>query len=283
MALIKNKINFQEQKMFYEKPGDIYPKYVVDFYLTNNQRNLIVECDGFSFHSSDKDINRDIVRDQWFRQRKYSVKRFTKYQIEHELNTVILIIKKELGLEQVSKKQIRFYGKKIAHDYIYNVSDKNLHNVELFYYGVNIKQNLFVSYKFRDNTVNKFSEERSYIVKNVPNESSSDLAVYLALRDLKCPTNLIIYCPSEWLTNYFNKIIRSKQEIALLKKTENILQSHNYLFKYINIVRNINYYETVSDERFILEELKSNVNQKIYSKEHVATNVTDYDKLISES
>lgn len=159
-ALFKEKIPFQEQYRIYQK-GDLTPKYVVDFYIEFNGNDLIVECDGFSYHTSDFDIKRDIRREEWLKQNGYeNIIRFTSTQILNEVQVVIKRIKDKLGIEKYSKQQLKFNGKKTKKDYVFNVSAQNLHSVILYYYYLQIKDKMIVAYKFHDVTKNAFSDIR---------------------------------------------------------------------------------------------------------------------------
>ena len=103
-VLIKEKIPFQEQYRIYKK-GDLNPKYVVDFYIEFNQKDLIIECDGFSYHTSDFDIERDIKRERWLKENGYkNILRFTTNQIIYEIHIVIRRIKDKLGIKKYSKQ-----------------------------------------------------------------------------------------------------------------------------------------------------------------------------------
>lgn len=265
-ALIKEKIPFQEQYRIYKK-GDLNPKYVVDFYIEFNQKDLIIECDGFSYHTSDFDVERDIKRERWLKENGYkNILRFTTNQIINEIHIIIRRIKDKLGIEKYSKQQLKFKGKQIRKDYVINVENKKLHNVILYYDYLQINEDVFVAYKFHDVTKNIFSDIRMKKIVNCPLKRGGDAALLIVLRALKNSVNLLVYCQTDFLVQYFNDFedLSSVQQREL-KIILQELEKHNYLFKYINCRRNASYYETVQDERLILQELKSKVKQHGYS------------------
>lgn len=267
-ALQAEKLDFKEQHRIYEKASDLQPKYVVDFIVTSGNRSVLVECDGFSYHSSDSDVEHDIHRDNWLKQHGYGkVLHFTTFQLRHEMNTVILTIKQQLGIIRVSREKLKFRGKKIAKRYIINLENTDLHKVTLYYSYIQVKDKVWVVYKFRDNTLNRFSEERVKMFYNVPDKLGNELSIYVALRDLNRSVELLAYCSSEWLTAYFNRLVEAKQNSqVLLGKIDEILKNHNYLFKYINRYRDATYYEHPSDAQFIIHELHSRCRQLRYGK-----------------
>lgn len=269
-ALQKEKLEFKEQQRIYEKGADLHPKYVADFVITSQNTSIIVECDGASYHSSDFDIQRDIERDHWLQNRGYKkVLHFSAYQLRYEMKTVILTIKHHLGLVNVPKKQLRFRGKTSRQNLIVNVNDPTLklHKVTLYYSYIQLKDRVWLVYKFKDNTLNRFSEERMKIFHNVPDKFGSQLAIYTALKDLKKSVELLIYCSSSWLTSYLNKLVETKFESQiLLEKTREELSKHNYLCKHINTHRDSSYYESPSSERLIIHELQSRCRQLRYGK-----------------
>lgn len=265
--LIRQGINFEEQKHIYEKGDYFFPKYVVDFYLVNGSIDLIVECDGISFHSSDKDKKNGTNRDKWLKLHGYkNIVHFTSNQIKYDLDIVIKIIKHKLGLQCFSKSEMEFKKRKEA-QFVVNVSNENLHDVELFYQYITTCDRLFLVYKFRDNSIQKVSEERIINVCNVPDKLAGELSLYLALKDLKKPVKLIVYCCSQWLTNFFNKKVHCDIKTDVLIKIEKILKNHNYIFRYLNTTRNSSYYYKPQDERLITQELMSRCRQQCYAKQ----------------
>ena len=264
-ALAKENIPFQEQYRIYKK-GNLSPKYVVDFYIEWNQKDLIVECDGFSYHTSDFDIDRDIKRELWLKENGYkNILRFTTNQILTEMPVVIRQIKNKLGIEKYPARQLKFKGKKIRTVYVINIVGKKLHNVTLYYDYLQIKEDVIVAYKFYDATKNVFSDIRVKKIINVPPKCGGDAALLIALQALKSSVNLLIYCQSYFLVQYFNEI----ENLSHHREESNIivqeLKKHNYLFKYINCRRDAYYYEDIQDERLIIQELKSKVRQFSYS------------------
>ena len=265
-ALIKEKIPFQEQYRIYKK-GDFNPKYVVDFYIEFNQKDLIIECDGFSYHTSDFDVERDIKRERWLKENGYkNILRFTTKQIINEIHIVIRRIKDKLDIEKYSKQQLKFKGKQIRKDYVINVDEVKLHDVTLYYDYLQINEDVFVAYKFHDVTKNIFSDIRIKRIIKAPLKRGGDAALLLVLRALKSSVKLLVYCQTDFLVRYFNDFedlssVKQKELKTILQE----LRKHNYLFKYINCRRSASYYETVQDERLILQELKSKVIQHGYS------------------
>ena len=70
-ALIEEGFEFIEQFRIYE--GGIFSevKYVADFLLINEDIRLIVECDGFFYHSGRDKLKKQMVRDNWLQTRGY--------------------------------------------------------------------------------------------------------------------------------------------------------------------------------------------------------------------
>jgi hypothetical protein len=83
----------------------------------------------------------------------------------------------------------------------------------------------------------------------------SELALLVALLDLKRSTEIRCYCQFELLSSFFNKEISFKFESEILKKTSELLKNHNYIFQYVNAKRDVMYYQKPKDEMFILTEL----------------------------
>lgn len=266
--LVNNNIIFEEQKPIYEKGNFFMPKYVVDFYLTNDGVDLVVECDGYSYHSSDRDKQHDKERDEWLRYQGYkNIVHFTSNQLRYSMDVVIKIIKNNLKLTAYKKEELVFKNANKKKQYIKNIENDNLHEVELFYQYISVGDKLYLVYKFRDNTLKKTSEERILNICDVPEKSAGELSLLLALKDLKKSVKLTVYCCSQWLTNYFNNKSKSNVETIFLKQISKILLQQNYKFKYLNTTRNSSYYFRPYDERLISQELISRCKQECYAKQ----------------
>lgn len=276
-ALLKEGISFQEQYRIYQKGDYTNPRYVADFYLTHGDRSLIVECDGFSFHSSDKDIERDIARDEWLKRNGYKqIMHFTTHQIKFEMQTVILNIKNALGIEKVERRRLKFKGKRIRKSPILNLDDKSLHEVNVYYDHVVRGNEMIVSYRFADVTKNYVSEIRKRVVHNVPTKMDGDVALLTVLKDLKKSAQLTIYCQSEFLTDHFN-FFASENQNEILKKIAEILHKNNYLFKHINCTRDDSYYRNIQTERIYLRELHSYCMQYFAQKSRLESQTPSMD------
>jgi len=280
-ALQKENLNFLEQQRIYESPSDLHPKYVADFVVMHESTVIIVECDGASYHSSDFDVDRDIQRDRWLESRGYKkVLHFTAYQLQYEMKTVILNIKCNLGIVHASKKQLQFRGKSIQKKPIVNIkkSSVDLHKVSLFYNYIQLNDRVWLVYKFKDHTLNRFSEERIRVFYNVPEKLGHQLSILAALLDLKKSVELTVFCSSSWLTAYLNRLVESNDKNQfLLKKIRQELSNHNYLCTYINTHRDFHYYDAPSAERLIIHELYSRCRQLRHGKYTHESNIDAID------
>lgn len=279
-ALTKEKIPFHEQYRIYTI-GSLTPKYVVDFYIEINQKDLIIECDGFSYHSSDFDIERDVKREKWLKSNGYkNILRFTTSQIINEMPVVLRRIKDKLGIEKYAKQKLRFRGKQIRQDYIINIEDKNLHNVIVYYDYLQIKDEVIVAYKFYDATKKVFSDIRMKKITDAPLKRGGDAVLLVILRALKNSVNLLVYCQTEFLVRCFNDTRETLAQQKELKTIFQELKKHNYLFKYINCIRDVSYYDDIQEERLIIQELKSKTRQYCLGKKETEEIETlDYKKI----
>lgn len=271
-ALVNENIPFEEQRRIYEK-GQLYPKYVVDFLIECNGKTLVVECDGFSYHSSDYDVDKSILRDSWLTKNGYGkVLHFNTYQIKFELEKVILNIKSELNLISVSNDKLKFKGKRIRDSFIINVESDVLHSVDVFYDMAQIGEKVYIVYKYRDNTAKYTSEIRRNFYKNVPIKSGGDFALLVVLSGLKKSANITVYSRWEWIVAYFNGLYKSDKNDPVLNECKRVLTRHNYLFKYLNCARDASFYENPQDERFIFKELRYELNEILKEKEFISDN-----------
>jgi len=271
-ALKKEGLQFEEQYRVYEKGNSYQPKYVIDFLVTKDGIAIAVECDSFSYHSSDRDIEFGITRDAWLEASGYTVLHFTASQLIYEMDAVLQIIKKHLDNESATVNPRALREKKVKTTYVVNCREKKLHSVSLYYSYTQVNDKLWLAYKFRDNTLKKCSEERVQAFFNVPERTADILAVYTALRDLKRSVSLTVYCSSGWLTEYANRTIeRPVQQRPLLKKIDTLLERHNYLFKHVNRYRGPEYYHAPKAEYLIAHELRGRCLQMRHDETKLTT------------
>jgi len=279
-ALLEEGIQFEEQHRVYEKMTDLQPKYVIDFLVFSGNVKVAVECDGFSFHSSDKDIEYSEQRDLWLKRAGYrTILHFTSNQIKHEMKTVLLVIKHNLGLISAPKKELRFKKTRERKTYIRNIRnvDKDLHKVVLYYTYKQIDKKLWVVYKYQDATLKKFSEERAKVFNNVPDNQGSAVALWIALKDLKRNVELTVHCPSKMICACLNREREFVEKSKSLMEIEKLLKPHDYLFEYIDTTRSPEYYVTPSTERFILQELQDRCRHLRYGKESANVSEVDFE------
>lgn len=268
--LIKEKLSFNEQCRLYDgrKYGQV--KYVADFIVTNNDVQLVVECDGFKYHAGKKNLIKQQLRDEWLKEQGYKVLHFTTYQIQSKMDKVIQTIKKELGLPFDKTKIIKQSNKLEK----LNKNDKKTNKIDDFYDVLLFcfyKQTPFgvcVVYKYKSILYDKWSEERVKFCKNVPADSVDLVALYMALLDLKKQVKVkvyysgIIYHDNYDLSNRFNDDIKS------LKNGEEILSSNNIKISRVGFYGDYHLSKKLSQRT--LRELKSRCMQVSNNYEKLA-------------
>lgn len=79
--------------------------YRADFFI--EEFNLVIECDGQDFHSSDEQIKYDRQRDEYMRNLGYKVERYTGKRIYHEAFDIAKeIINKYRYRDSIAKKPL---------------------------------------------------------------------------------------------------------------------------------------------------------------------------------
>lgn len=234
-ALEESGLAFEEQHFIYERNGDLMPKYVADFVVSNGTKKIVVECDGEAYHNAESDRNRSVIRDNWLLTHGYNdVLHFNTHQLRTQMPTVILNIRHKLGIINASPEELAFERKKLRAPKI-NVAGK-LHRVKLYYFSRQVKDKVYVVYRFYDKTKDYLSEERIKVYYNVPEKHANSLALLAALEDLKKSVEITIYCPSHWMVNHFSKTTEDDYSSdVILSKVANILKNHNYLFEYYKL------------------------------------------------
>lgn len=69
-------------------------KYLFDFYIVKNNLNLLLETDGFLWHTKEKDVKRDMEKETFAKEKGYSIVRFSDNQVYKETEIVIKELKK---------------------------------------------------------------------------------------------------------------------------------------------------------------------------------------------
>jgi diadenosine tetraphosphate (Ap4A) HIT family hydrolase/very-short-patch-repair endonuclease len=109
-ALIENHISAERQFFLPNK----YSNRFLDFAVFCKDGNIDIECDGDTFHSKLKDVKQDKIRNNEIASIGWTVLRFTRGQIDNELEEIINIVKntvnKHGGMKDIEnpKKHIFF-------------------------------------------------------------------------------------------------------------------------------------------------------------------------------
>jgi DNA helicase II / ATP-dependent DNA helicase PcrA len=96
-ALDKEGISFKAQALM--------GRYHVDFLVEKDRAQVVVECDGKAYHSSDKEKEADRKRDLYLLERGYRVLRFTAGDINGKISWCVEQIKRALNKSQVDKSR----------------------------------------------------------------------------------------------------------------------------------------------------------------------------------
>jgi len=76
-ALEKEQIEYKEQYLIYTGGKFSTAKYCADFYININNIKLLIECDGYTYHSGNIKVIKDYKRDLWLKQHNYIVLHFS--------------------------------------------------------------------------------------------------------------------------------------------------------------------------------------------------------------
>lgn len=278
-ALIKEGLDFQEQYRVYE--GGIFSevKYVADFLLINENVRLIVECDGFYYHSGIDKLKKQIVRDDWLQTRGYIIVHFSTVELESNMYGVIQTIKYLLGLPSDTSRII------IKNDNTTNVKQKKQQNVPddlfdviLFCYYRQIPSGICVVYKYKSISRNIWSEERKKVCENVPEDMLEITAIYLALLDIKRSVRLKI-CYNGYI--YYDAYDVSKKFRRYMKRLlggDAILKKNKISTSYVRIYEE--YFRNKTEAQKTIRELRSRCLQISNNAEKLAAvQLFDYFKI----
>lgn len=110
--LKNNQISAERQ--YYVENGSF--KAFLDFALFCKNLNIDVECDGDTFHLEEKDVKQDKQRQNDLAILGWTTIRFTTYQIEHEMEKSISLLKDTINqygglIEPKAQEKVRFFPK----------------------------------------------------------------------------------------------------------------------------------------------------------------------------
>lgn len=226
-ALTKENIPFYEQYRIETGGRFSTVKYVADFLIVYGNVRLIVECDGYTYHSSLSKKRKQIERDAWLLKRHYKVLHFSTEEIKHKMPFVINAIKYKLGMiDRIPTYNTPKFCKQHFQD---------TYPVELICYYSQLPQGVCVSYIYEDKAREICSEIRHKKCMDVAPGMAETTAIYLALLDLKKNVDVHVFYAGEVFNDRFdvNKTIRSK--IVCLQGGSELLRKHQLCFTHINL------------------------------------------------
>lgn len=271
-ALIKEGLQFEEQYRVYTGGKFSEVKYVGDFMLTNGTKRLIVECDGYNYHSSGIQIYNRLERDNWLKRKGYDVIHFSTNQLRTNMPWVIYTIKSRLNIpcsppaKNTSRRQPP-------------PPDNTSYDVFLFCYYKQTPTALNVVYRYKYVTRNIWSEERKIICTNVPPNMLETTAIYLALLDLKRPVRIKIFFNGDIFNDDFNVYRKFKVLLRNLNRGVLLLKTLKISLFYVRLYSDFR--DKTNESQKIMRNLRSRCFQ--LSQNHnndSAIKFYDYSNLI---
>lgn len=269
-ALLKEGIAFEEQYRIYSGGRFSTVKYVADFFIPG-KNDLIIECDGFTYHADNSKKHRDKERDIWLANRGYIVLRYTTKQLKYRMNDVVKNIVDNMDSSSKVNLKITYSERKELYP--------NYVTVALFIYYIQKGANLVCVYKFKSITKNTWSDERTIIIKNVPEDISAAEAVYCALLDLKVKLGIKVFFNGELYKQDYSSIKTIRMRLPFFKEGSRLLHDFQIVFEYCNIAAfSKPYYR---EDLKTINELKSRCRQ-IGNQDATRTTVAqiDYGELV---
>lgn len=259
-ALIAEKIIFQEQYQIYTGGRFSEVKYVADFFLENDGNRVIVECDGFRYHAGREKHKKQLKRDVWLKNHGYIVLHFSTREIVSNMFGIIQTIKYHLNLPcEISKviektDKIAFPTRKGT-----RTNTDKLYDVVLYCYYKQFSSGVCITYKYKFNTKNIWSEERNKICYDVPEEMLETTAIYMALLDLKRSVKTKIYFSGTIYHDNFDVIKKFKTLIKRLHRGDEIVKTQSIAWSYVGFYGE--YRKSRKEYQKVLMELRSRCNQ----------------------
>lgn len=252
--LDKNGILYEEQYFIMSGGKFSSVKYVADFFIELNGVRLIIECDGFTFHSGKQRYQQK--RDSWLEEQGYVILHFSTNEIKYKMNYVINLIKYQLKIIDI--KPTKFKKRK------YEVN-KEFDVILYCYYYKNIN-GINIAYMYKDIQKNVFSEIRSCVCVNSPQKLVEATAIRVAIEDLKRSVNIkVIYAG-----RIFNSKFKIKKQLLCFEKTRLII--NKIWLEYNNVKYNKNMRWT--EDGKILGQLKSVCFQEGLTTQKITNKVT---------
>ncbi len=276
-ALIKNNIPFKEQYKVYTGGKFNEVKYVGDFYIKGTKAEIIVECDGITYHSGTYK-KRQVERDEWLRSKGYKVIHFTTRQIKYKMQEVISCIVKNMYSKDTFTLSSIIPSEKGKKPFV--LYDNNV-NVALFCYYKQKNNDVYFTYKFKSITKNVWSDERKAVCFGVPQSLIATTAIYCALLDLKRAVNIKVFFNGILNIEDYELVRKFRFNIRRFENGSKVLENKMY-FKYCNIkpYQGFNPHEDIKT----MKELKSRCFQISNHEEHLKSiKKYQYDLLIKEN
>ena len=236
-ALKKEGLQFEEQYRVYTGGRFSEVKYVADFMLTNGYIRLIVECDGYNYHSDRKQITKEKERDQWLKLKGYDVVHFSTNELKTNMPRVIYTIKSRLQIpcDPPKTSTINLTPHRISN------SNDSFNDVLLFCYYKQTPTELCVVYRYKYVLRNIWSEERKIICTNIPADMLETTAIYLALLDLKRPVRIKIFFSGDIFHDDFNVCKKFRILLKKLNRGVQLLNTLQISWSYVGFYNGLRY------------------------------------------
>ena len=236
-ALVKEGLQFEEQYRVYTGGRFSETKYVGDFMLTNGSVRLIVECDGYNYHSSREQMVKAKERDEWLKLKGYDVVHFSTNELKTNMPNVIYTIKSRLQMQASPPKDLTMntYSRRIS---TYN---NTFNDVLLFCYYKQTPTELCMVYRYKHISKNIWSEERKIICTNIPPDMLEITAIYLALLDLKRPVRIQIYFGGDIFYDDFNVHKKFSSLLKKLNRGDEFLNTLKISLSYVSFRNDFRY------------------------------------------
>lgn len=246
-ALCKEGLTFYEQYRIGTGGRFSTTKYVADFLVVHNNIRLIIECDGYTYHSGKSNKEYQVKRDAWLSHLGYKVLHFSTKEVKYNRPFVINAIKYHLGIIDTipTSPPKRYPPFRYA---------KNNPSIALMCYYYQLPQGVCIAYMYEEKSKHIFSKIRTKLCSNVAATMAEATAIYLALLDVKKSSNIHVFYDGEVLENHFDVNQTIKNKITVFEKGMELLKTNTFNFTHINL--RSKYASSWLKEREIIQKLK---------------------------